>query len=131
MATAPATPDNMTLDRTDGSATTALYRAALGPVHTDYYLKAFTHFDALGKTPPRWNWTAALLTLNWLLFRQLWVAALAYTGALVATALLLVGRSVRRTAAHRVVWKSPGRWRHAVVRPPKAGRESDRGDGPC
>lgn len=91
MATAPATPDNMTLDRTDGSATTALYRAALGPVHTDYYLKAFTHFDASGKTGPLWNWNAALLTLNWLLFRQLWVAALAYTGALVAAALLLVG----------------------------------------
>jgi cell division septation protein DedD len=91
MATAPATPDNMTLDRTDGSATIALYRAALGPVHTDYYLKAFTHFDASGKVGPLWNWHAALLTLNWLLFRQLWVAALAYTGALVATALLLVG----------------------------------------
>ena len=81
----------MTLDRTDGSATIALYRAALGPVHTDYYLKAFTHFDASGKTGPLWNWNAALLTLNWLLFRQLWVAALAYTGTLVAAALLLVG----------------------------------------
>jgi cell division septation protein DedD len=91
MATAHATPEKMTLDRTDGSATIALYRAALGPVHTDYYLKAFTRFDASGKAGPLWNWTAALLTLNWLLFRQLWVAALAYTGALVAAALLLVG----------------------------------------
>lgn len=91
MATESATPEKMTLDRSDGSATIALYRAALGPVHTDYYLKAFTRFDAAGNTSPLWNWTAALLTLNWLLFRQLWVAALAYTGALVAAALLLVG----------------------------------------
>jgi cell division protein FtsN len=91
MATENATPEKMTLDRSDGSATIALYRAALGPVHTDDYLKAFTRFDAAGKTSPLWNWTAALLTLNWLLFRQLWVAALAYTGALVAAVLLLVG----------------------------------------
>jgi hypothetical protein len=91
MATANATPPKMTLDRSDGSATLELYRAALGPVHADYYLKAFTRFDAAGKTGPLWNWTAALLTLNWMLFRQLWAAALAYSGALIATALLLLG----------------------------------------
>lgn len=81
----------MTLDRSNGSATIDLYRAALGPVHTDYYLKAFTRFDAAGKPGTSWNWTAALLTVNWLLFRQLWLPALSYVGALTAAVLLLFG----------------------------------------
>ena len=91
MASSPATPEKMTLDRNDGSATIALYRAVLGPLHTDYYLKAFTHFDVAGQAGVSWNWSAALLSLNWMLFRQLWTAALAYIGGLVAAALLLVG----------------------------------------
>ncbi len=81
----------MTLDRSDGSATLELYRAALGPVHTDYYLRAFTRMDAATRPGTGWNWAAALLTLNWLLFRQLWIAALAYAGAVAATLLLLFG----------------------------------------
>lgn len=91
MATAQAIPEKMTLDRADGSAAMELYRATLGPVHTDYYLKAFTRFDAAGKPGPLWNWTAALLTLNWLIYRQLWSMAFTYCGALVTAALLLVG----------------------------------------
>ena len=81
----------MLLDRSDGSATMDLYRAALGPVHADYYLKAFTRFDAAGKTGPSWNWMAALLTVNWLIFRRLWIPLLAYVGALTAALLLLFG----------------------------------------
>ncbi|RFO95107.1 sporulation protein [Rhodoferax lacus] len=91
MATDNAAPGMMTLDRTDGSATLELYRAAIGPVHTAYYLKAFTRFDAAGKPGPSWNWTAALLSFNWLLFRQLWSWALAYVGAVAGTLLLLFG----------------------------------------
>ena len=91
MATDPVAADKMTLDRNDGSATLDLYRAALGPLHTDYYLKAFTRFDAAGTTGPSWNWSAALLTLNWMLLRKLWAPALAYVGALAACLLLLFG----------------------------------------
>ncbi len=91
MATDPVAADKMTLDRNDGSATLDLYRAALGPLHTDYYLKAFTRFDAAGKAGPSWNWSAALLTLNWMLLRRLWAPALAYVGGLAACLLLLFG----------------------------------------
>ena len=91
MATTPETPEKMTLDRSDGSATIDLYRAALGPVRADYYLKAFTRFDAAGTSGPSWNWAAALLSLNWMLYRKLWTLALAYLGALMAAILLILG----------------------------------------
>ena len=91
MAPPNAVPEKMLLDRSDASATIDLYRAALGPIRTDYYLKAFTRFDAAGRSSPSWNWEAALLTLNWLAFRRLWGAALAYGGAVVFAALLLFG----------------------------------------
>jgi cell division septation protein DedD len=91
MATKPAAPEKMTLDRSDGSATIDLYRAALGPLRVDYYLKAFTRFDATGKSGHSWNWAAALLSLNWMLYRKLWIAALAYVGVLMAATLLLFG----------------------------------------
>ncbi|WP_342618010.1 SPOR domain-containing protein [Rhodoferax sp. GW822-FHT02A01] len=91
MAPPNAAPEKMLLDRSDASATIDLYRAALGPIRTDYYLKAFTRFDAAGRSSLSWNWEAALLTLNWLAFRRLWGAALAYGGAVVFAALLLFG----------------------------------------
>lgn len=91
MATENAAPDKMKLDRTNGTSTIDLYRAALGPVRTDYYLKAFTRFDAAGKAGLSWNAVAALLTLNWMAFRKLWGAALAYVGAITFATLLLFG----------------------------------------
>jgi cell division septation protein DedD len=84
-------PNATTLDQSDKSATLELYRAALGPLNTDYYLRAFASFDAAGRTGPRWNWAAGLCTVNWMVLRQLWGAALAYTGGLVALVLLAVG----------------------------------------
>jgi cell division septation protein DedD len=72
------------------SATTALYRAALGPVHTAHYLAVFERFDEAGRSSPVWNGAAGLLTLNWMVFRQLWHAALVYlvcAGGLVLLAL--------------------------------------------
>ena len=81
----------LTLDRSDVSATLELYRAALGPIQVDDYLKTFTRFDAAGKVSPSWNWGAALLTLNWMAFRRLWGPALAYVGASTAACLLLFG----------------------------------------
>jgi cell division septation protein DedD len=71
--------------------TTTLYRAAIGPVSNGYYLPIFTRFEAADHAGISWNTAAALSTLNWLVFRRLWVAALAYFGALVAVGLLVFG----------------------------------------
>ena len=75
----------------DEDVTTTLYRAAIGPVNTGYYLPIFTRFEAADHAGISWNTAAGLLTLNWLVFRKLWVAALAYVGILVAVALLVFG----------------------------------------
>lgn len=71
--------------------TTTLYRAAIGPVRTDYYLRHFTRLEAADRSSPSWNWAASLCTLNWLLYRKLWLHALGYAGAMVALALLVFG----------------------------------------
>lgn len=73
------------------SATTALYRAALGPVSVTRYLPVFVRFDEEGRAGPSWNWAAALLTLNWLVFRQLWGVALVYVAAVEGLVLLVLG----------------------------------------
>ena len=85
MATAPTTA----LDNTDEHSTTALYRAAIGDISNGYYLPRFTRFEAADRPGLSWNWAAALNTLNWLMFRQLWQAALVYSGSIVALALAL------------------------------------------
>lgn len=66
------------------SRTTVLYRAALGPVRNDRYLAVFSRFDAAGRRHPVWHPAAGLLTLNWLVYRQLWPQALAYALLLAA-----------------------------------------------
>jgi dTDP-4-dehydrorhamnose 3,5-epimerase len=71
--------------------TTTLYRAVIGPVSNSYYLPIFTRFEAADHAGISWNTAAALSTLNWLAFRRLWGAALAYFGALVAIVLLVFG----------------------------------------
>ncbi len=71
--------------------TTTLYRAAIGPVSGAYYLPVFTRFEAADHAGISWNTAAALSTFNWLVFRQLWPAALAYVGAIVAVLLLVFG----------------------------------------
>lgn len=72
------------------SATAALYRAALGPVNTAHYLAMFDRFDHAGRASPVWNPAAGLLTLNWMVFRQLWGAALVYLACAQGAALLVV-----------------------------------------
>jgi cell division protein FtsN len=71
--------------------TTTLYRAAIGPVSTAYYLPIFTRFEAAEHAGISWNHAASLLTLNWLIFRQLWLAALGYAAILLTLALLVFG----------------------------------------
>jgi cell division septation protein DedD len=91
--TAPPTAASSatTLDNSEASATTDLYRAAVGTVSTDYYQRIFTRFESADRAGISWNWAAALLTFNWMAFRQLWGAALTYVGALVASAILVFG----------------------------------------
>ena len=79
------------LDRSEGNATATLYRAAIGSINTGYYERVFTRFEEKDRSGPSWNWTAALTTLNWMVFRKLWGAALAYAGAMAAAALLVLG----------------------------------------
>jgi cell division protein FtsN len=86
----PAAPTTA-LDNTDEHSTTALYRAAIGEVNSAYYLPLFTRFEAADRAGLSWNWSAALYTLNWLAFRQLWHAALLYLGCVVAVALSVFG----------------------------------------
>jgi hypothetical protein len=53
------------------------YRAAIGPQNQDYYLRKFLHFDQ-GGTRLSWNWGAFFQTFYWLLYRKMWLNALAY-----------------------------------------------------
>lgn len=79
------------VDQSDESAITALYRAAIGPIGRNYYLMAFSRFEDAGKAGLSWNWAAGLVTLNWLVFRQLWGVAIAYAGVLMIVILAVFG----------------------------------------
>jgi len=87
----PTATDVTSADNTAGDSTSTLYRAAIGGVNTDYYLPIFTHFESTDRVGMRWNWAASLCTLNWFAFRRLWGAALVYSGAVVAIALMIFG----------------------------------------
>ncbi|WP_302176015.1 SPOR domain-containing protein [uncultured Hydrogenophaga sp.] len=71
------------------NATTALYRAALGPVGASYYLRVFGRFDEAGLPGPAWNTMAACFTLGWLIYRRLWGAAFSYAVLLAGLAAAL------------------------------------------
>lgn len=85
----PATPPTAAI--APESATTALYRAAIGPVNTAHYLALFARFNDAGRAGPVWNGAAGFLTLNWLVFRQLWIAALGYVACAEGLSLLVLG----------------------------------------
>lgn len=95
----------MSLDSPSDNAMTALYRVALGPVNAEHYLPIFARFDDAGRTTTTWNWPAALFTLSWLVFRQLWGAALVYVAAAEGLALLVFG--LGRQFLH---WPQPVEW---------------------
>ena len=88
---APAVADKITLDTSKESATQALYRAAIGPLNNDYYLPIFSGFELTAKMTLRWNTAAGLYTLNWMLFRRLWTAALVYSSAVLGGILVVFG----------------------------------------
>ena len=77
------------LDQSQRSHLDSLYRAAIGPLHADYYLPILSRFEAYGRASPSWNWAACGITLNWMLFRGLWLPAVAYLAAVAAAALTL------------------------------------------
>jgi len=84
-------PATSSLDSSPESTTTTLYRAAIGPINSDYYLPVFTRFETANRAGPSWNWSACLYTLNWMLFRHLWTAAFVYVAALLTTIILVFG----------------------------------------
>lgn len=62
-----------------GGVSSVLYRAALGPLNVEHYLRVFERFDTTGQRQPVWHGPAALCTLGWLVLRRLWGPALVYT----------------------------------------------------
>lgn len=104
-----AEPSNLTsavaLDRYPDLALPALFRAAIGPLHTERYLKVFTRLEADAGATLSWNWAASLCTFNWLLLRALLVPAAVYLSAVLLLPLLLVG--VGRLVLH---WSDSVEW---------------------
>ncbi|WPC65959.1 SPOR domain-containing protein [Rhodoferax ferrireducens] len=86
-----ASPDITVLDRSPENATAALYRAAIGPINSGYYVPVFVRFEAVGRAGPSWNWAASLYTLNWMIFRHLWAAAGVYVTLVLGLFLLVFG----------------------------------------
>ena len=86
-----AAPEVTVLDRSADSPTDLLYRAAVGPISADYYLPLLARFESAGRAGLSWNWAACLYTLNWMAFRSLWVAALAYVGVMIFVPLVVFG----------------------------------------
>ena len=84
-------PEITLLDRSDDSPTSLLYRAAVGPISADYYLPLLARFESAGRASLSWNWAACLYTLNWMAFRSLWGAALAYIGTMIFVPLVVLG----------------------------------------
>ena len=115
------------LDRSEGSVISALYRATIGPVNTDYYLPVFERFEAAGRVSPSWNRAACLCTLNWMVFRQLWAPALVYAAAMIGVALLVLGLGrllfhfsdaaelCLLAALGTVAFLAPGVWGNAIL----------------
>jgi type II secretory pathway pseudopilin PulG len=53
------------------------WRAAIGTKNTDYYLSRFREQHSSGRRS-LWHWPAFFVTFYWLLYRKLWLPALAY-----------------------------------------------------
>ncbi len=74
---APETGLNVQLD---------FYKAVIGPKNLQQYLSYFLKADQLGKAPLSWHWPAFFVTFYWLLYRKMWLLALA---VLISPALLV------------------------------------------
>jgi len=87
----PSDPAPVALDLFPEPTLPALFRAAVGPVGAERYVPLFGRLEAGDQTGPSWNWAAGLCTLNWMIFRRLWLPAGLYAVALLVLPLLLVG----------------------------------------
>ncbi len=71
-----------------------VYKAILGPRNQGAYLRHFSRFDSDGKTSTSWHWPALFVTFYWLLYRKMWLNALAYfLLPFIAIVLLAIGAS--------------------------------------
>jgi hypothetical protein len=52
--------------------TQRLYRAAVGPKNTEFYVTRFLRFDQPGASRLSWNWPAFLVSFYWFLYRRMW-----------------------------------------------------------
>lgn len=87
-ATAPMDPSAATsLDQSTESHLETLHRAAIGPINADYYLPLLARFETYDRASPSWNWAACVTTLNWMVFRGMWMPALLYGTAVTGAAL--------------------------------------------
>ena len=113
MLTPAAKPPVATsVDTSAESATTSLYRAAIGPINSDYYLPLFTRFEAVNRAGLSWNAAASLYTLNWMVYRQLWRAAGWYAAAVLGAALIILGAGLMLQLSESTEW---GLWLALVV----------------
>lgn len=118
-AAAPSTASATGVPPPEEDVTTMLYRAAIGPVNADFYLPIFARFEAADRAGLSWNTAAGLLTLNWLVYRQLWTAALGYAGIVLTVVLLVfgIGRLVFELSDNLTMALSLGLGLAAVVLP--------------
>lgn len=55
-----------------------LYRAAVGASKAGYYVPLFQRFDQPGASRISWNWPAFFVSFFWMLYRRMYLLALAY-----------------------------------------------------
>ncbi len=93
------------LDQSQDSHIDQLQRAAIGPISADYYRPILSRFETYDRGSPSWNWAASLCTLNWMIFRGMWMPALAYLGGLmIAIAALFAVIRLAAPMAASVEW---------------------------
>ena len=96
------------LDQSQDSHIDQLQRAAIGPVNADYYRPILSRFETYDRGSPSWNSAACLCTLNWMVFRGMWMTALAYLGGLMLSMAALF--AVTRLAAPMAASVEWGLW---------------------
>jgi hypothetical protein len=87
-------------DDGDNKERDSLYRAAVGPKNTDFYLRYFAKRDG-GAAFGSWNWPALFVPFFWATHRKLWGMAGAYVGV---SFLVLIAKSIKpASGVHSVV----------------------------
>lgn len=76
------------------------YKAFIGKINTNYYLRKFDHFDANHRITPTWHWPAFFATFYWFLYRKLWLQALIYflTPIILTIVILIISSNLKGSA---------------------------------